>query len=531
MIEPGREARESPAGAPDDRPLRVLIVDDDPLDRTAVRRALHQSGIPAVWDEASRARETFEHLTNGSYDVILLDWYLPDVDGREHLKQIRQAVPNVPIVIFTGRGDEDIAVELMKSGAADYLPKASLTPERLASSLRHAMEITRAEEARARAERELRVQEERYRTMINSIPQLAWMGDADGVLYWFNERWREYTGLAPETALAERQALIHPDHRERVLRKIREQLALGEPWEETFPLRRRDGEYRWFLTRAVPIRDASDGIVSWFGTNTDVTRRLEMENALRANESDLRRAIRLRDEMIAVVAHDLRNPVHTIVMSASTLLDIPLGEEERTRHLAMIRRAARGMERLISDLLDVSQIESHQFAVRQSRVAVPMLLDETVEMFEPQARERGIRLVCDAGRDLPPVSGDHDRLVQVLSNLIGNALQFTPPDGEVRVEARESRGREENEYIEFVVSDTGSGIAPDHLPNVFDRFWRGERQARSGAGLGLAIAKGIVEAHRGEIWVESIVGQGATFHFTIPCALNPAEPDPVLQPA
>jgi signal transduction histidine kinase len=144
---------------------------------------------------------------------------------------------------------------------------------------------------------------------------------------------------------------------------------------------------------------------------------------------------------------------------------------------------------------------------------VRALLDETLELFEPQARERDVRLVCALGEELPPPAGDRDRLAQVLSNLIGNALQFTPPKGEVRLNARQREDR-----IEFTVEDTGSGISPEHLPSVFNRFWQGERETRTGAGLGLTIAKGIVEAHGGEIWVESTPGEGTTFHFTIPYA-------------
>ena len=495
-------------------PLRILVIDDDPFDRTAVRRNVLQCGLAATVDDVATAADAFGRVASTSYDVILLDYYLPGIDGIATLKRLHDAAPGTPVVMFTGRGDEEVAVELMKSGAADYLPKASLTPERIASSLRHAVEIARAAAARSRAEAELRVQEARYRTMINAIPQLAWMADTTGTVYWFNERWYQYTGLTPEQTLGVKaEQMLHPDHAERVMQRLRASFASGEPWEDTFPLRGRNGTYRWFLSRALPIRDDSGAIVSWFGTNTDVTDRFEIEQVLRTRESALQRAIRLRDEMVAVVAHDLRNPVHTIAMSAATILDLPLDDAQRARHLGMIRRAAAGMERLISDLLDVTRLESHQLSVRQARVHVRALLDETLELFEPQARDRNVRLVCALADELPPVSGDRDRLAQVLSNLIGNALQFTPANGEVRLDAIHRDDR-----IEFLVVDTGPGIDPAHLSNVFDRFWQGQRDKRAGAGLGLAIAKGIVEAHGGDIWVESTPGEGATFHFTIPCA-------------
>jgi PAS domain S-box-containing protein len=492
----------------------VLVIDDDPFDRTAVRRTVLQCGLPVSIDDVANTKAAFSRLAESRYDVILLDYYLPGVDGLEALRQVRRVAPETPVVMFTGRGDEEIAVELMKGGAADYLPKASLTPERLASSLRHALEIARAAAARRRAEDELRVQEERYRTMINTIPQLAWMADPNGEIYWYNERWYEFTGTTSDDigGMAALR-LIHPDHIDRVMQWFSKSIALSEPWEDTFPLRAHDGEYRWFLSRALPIRDGSGAVVSWFGTNTDITGRLDMEQELRAREAELRRAIRMRDETIAVVAHDLRNPVHTIAMSAATMLELPLDETQRIRHLGIIQRVAGGMERLISDLLDVSRIESHRLSIRQTSVQVRALLGETLELFEPQARERDIELSCDLHAELPPVTGDRDRLTQVLSNLIGNALQFTPARGRIGLDAQHV-----GDEVQFTVADTGAGISAAHLPNVFDRFWQGERDTRTGAGLGLAIAKGIVEAHGGRIWLESTVGEGTTVHFTIPCA-------------
>jgi PAS domain S-box-containing protein len=188
------------------------------------------------------------------------------------------------VVIFTGRGDEDIAVELMKAGASDYLPKASLTPERLAAAIRHALELARTAAARRRAEDELREQEVRFRTLANAIPQLAWMSGASGGRDWYNQRWYDYTGTTLEEVQGWGwQKVHHSDHVQRVTASIQRSLTSGEPWEESCLLRGKDGQYRWFLSRALPIRDEQGRIACWFGTNTDINERRWTE-ALLAGE-------------------------------------------------------------------------------------------------------------------------------------------------------------------------------------------------------------------------------------------------------
>lgn len=275
-------------------PLRILLVDDDAFDRLAVRRCLQQSYISAKVDEAASAAETLERLGASAYDCLLLDYYLPGVEGLALLQAIRAAVPDMPVVIFTGRGDEEVAVELMKAGAVDYLPKASLTSERLGASLRHATELAQAAAAQRHAEEELRTQEALFRTLANSIPQMAWITDNQGRRLWYNDRWYAFTGMTFEEARdLGWQRVHHPAHLERVRASQLAAFERGTAWEDTFPLRRHDGTYRWFLARAVPIRAHDGGIMHWFGTHTDLTERLEAEQALRASEERFRRALEI----------------------------------------------------------------------------------------------------------------------------------------------------------------------------------------------------------------------------------------------
>jgi PAS domain S-box-containing protein len=514
-------------------PLRLLLVEDDELDRRAVRRCLQQCGIPVIAEDATSAEETLQRIASNGYDCVLLDYYIPGVRGLALFQKIREVAANMPVVIFTGRGDEDIAVELMKAGAADYLPKASLTAERLASSLRHIIELSGAAQARRRAEDELRAQEARFRTLVNAIPQLAWMADRTGACYWFNDRWYDYTGTSFEEVRGWGwHKAHHPDHLQRVLDSMQHSFETGEDWEETYPLRGKDGTYRWFLSRALPIRSEDGSIINWLGTNTDITEQknaeAERERAL-ALEQQLRsqaeRATRARDEVMAIVVHDLRNPMNTILTSATIIgyslekqaekgVDIsnPALAADLKTCVEAIQSSVKTMDRLIYDLLDVARMEAGSFSIQPSDVDIGALLEETLKLCQSQARAKGITISAEIPAGLPPVNGDRDRLDQVLSNLLGNAFKFTPEGGRVMV-----RARKVDDSVQITVEDSGPGIPAADLPRIFDRYWRGDRASRDGAGLGLAICKGIVDAHGGNIWVESTVGRGTTFWFTVPC--------------
>jgi PAS domain S-box-containing protein len=224
-------------------------------------------------------------------------------------------------------------------------------------------------------------------------------------------------------------------------------------------------------------------------------------------------ATRARDEMLGVVAHDLRNPLGTISMAAELLLEITAdtpGSLGR-RQVDIIRRSAGRMNRLIEDLLDVRRIEGGQLGVEPRPVQVRALIDEALEALRPLAAASALELELELPSDLPRVLADPARIQQVLSNLVGNAIKFTPAGGRICISGWRVSGE-----VCLSVVDTGPGIPSDQLPHIFGRFWQGGRADRRGVGLGLAIAKGLVEAHGGRIWAESRVGHGSSFFFTLP---------------
>ena len=289
----------------------------------------------------------------------------------------------------------------------------------------------------------------------------------------------------------------------------------------------------------VPVRDAERpiGVLTLATTNderrfTDADRNLGITIAGRLAAtmrnvrlySELQQALRMRDEVISVVSHDLRNPVHTVTMAASLLLEVgdSLDAATRKQNLTVIHRSATKMSRLLQDLLDVLKSEASGLAVDAAPTDVAAILGSTLDEFRLQAAELGIELSAEIPEDLPPAPADAARVGQVLSNLCGNALKFTRSGGRVRLSAAAA-----DRELEISVEDDGIGIAREHLPHVFDRFWQAKRASRGSAGLGLAIAKGIVEAHGGRIWVESDEGRGTRFRFTLPLA--PARADVAAQ--
>jgi signal transduction histidine kinase len=215
--------------------------------------------------------------------------------------------------------------------------------------------------------------------------------------------------------------------------------------------------------------------------------------------------------VLSFVSHDLKNPLNAMMM-ATTMLERESDSEARTRHLSVMRRAGARMDRLVRDLLDLSSLEAGRLGLRQRPVDPATLVADALAQQAPLAENAGVALASDVPADAPWIAADRDRMQQVLSNLIGNALAFTPRGGSVTVRCRSEAGT-----LRLEVADTGKGIAPGERRFVFDAFWRSQ-DSHQGTGLGLAIARGIVEAHGGTIGFRSEPGRGTTFHFTVPLA-------------
>jgi PAS domain S-box-containing protein len=254
---------------------------------------------------------------------------------------------------------------------------------------------------------------------------------------------------------------------------------------------------------------------------------LAIDNAWLYAEAQL--ATRARDEMLGVVAHDLRSPLNALSLSANLILRRMKkqgADAEQLQSIEAITQTTRRMNRLIEDLLDVTRMEAGRLLLQRSSLPAARLVGDAVEAHRILCAEAGLELKVELPAALPEVSADTDRILQVFSNLLGNALKFTPRGGVVTVGATAEEGQ-----VVFHVSDSGPGIPAEHLPHLFDRFWQARSHDRRGAGLGLAIAKGIVEAHGGRLQARSTPGQGSTFSFSLPLPPTGTSPEPATSPA
>ncbi|MFO0333549.1 MAG: PAS domain S-box protein, partial [Pseudomonadota bacterium] len=369
------------------------------------------------------------------------------------------------------------------------------------------------------AELELGAREAQLRLLTDSIPQLAWMARPDGWVFWYNRRWYEYTGTTPDEMEGWGWQKVHdPFELPRVTASYRRAMATGEPWEDTFPLRRHDGAMRWHLTRALPLKEPDGRISLWFGTNTDITERLEMEEALRV-------ADRRKDEFLATLAHELRNPLAPLGNGLQILgrPDVEPATIERVSGM-MVRQLGQ-MVRLIDDLLDVSRITRGQLELRRTRVELREVLDTARDTARPAIETAGHRFETALPEEPVWLDADPARLVQVFGNLYSNAAKYTPPGGTIRVAARR-----DGDHVEVRVTDTGIGIARESLERVFELFAqvRANRDEHSGGlGIGLSLVRAFVRMHGGTVRAESPgPGRGATFVVRLPVAGAPVADAP-----
>ncbi len=366
--------------------------------------------------------------------------------------------------------------------------------------------------SRDRAEDVLRTGEQRFRTLTEAVPQIMWTATPDGQMDYFNGRWQEYTGLSCQSALGQGWAdAIHPDDRPVVRDTWQAALAADQPQQVEHRLRAADGQYRWHLSRAVPLRDDTGLIVKWFGTATDIHDARLAHEGLRQLTDELARSNQDLEQFAYVASHDLQEPLR-MVTGYLQLIERRYGEKlDDSAHefIAFAVDGAARMQTLIQDLLAYSRVGTR--GKTPQPVPVADALQAVQKDLAAKIAETGAQLTAGA---LPVVQADPTQLRQLLTNLVGNALKFTAPDRPARIHVD---ARRDGPLWEITVADNGIGIEPEYRDRIFVIFQRLHgREAYEGTGLGLAICKKIVERHGGRIWVTSTPGEGSCFHFTLP---------------
>jgi signal transduction histidine kinase len=496
------------------KPLAILLVDDDQVDRLALRRALAKAGLGEISvTESELASDAFEQISTQPFDCAFFDFRLPDRDGVALLRDVRAAGVRTPVIVLTGFGDEQTVLDAMKAGATDYVGKAAVSPERIGQAVRAAVRLGAAERNALAAQ----AAQERYANQLRGLADAAVAVNSAENVHDLLVAAAMHACLITGAPVARVVLASQPAS------ELAEEDAAGgwysaegdEPHDMSAPaeilLPGRDGQAIGKILLDIWAHRGGDGVV------LDQLARLvggALENVRLYRAAQ--RATQARDDVLAIVSHDLRNPLHTIVLSASYLADVFLNDlpDAALQQTQIIRRAVDRANRLIQDLLDVSSIEAGGLAVMAEPIAPDILVAEACDAMSSTATAAQLTLNCRADEDLPDVMADRERLQQVFSNLIGNAVKFTPIGGSIHVTASASGPF----AVRFSVRDSGQGISDENLPHIFDRFWQARHANRTGAGLGLAIARGIVEAHDGTISAVSEPGKGTEIAFDLPVA-------------
>jgi len=474
---------------------RILVVDDEARIRDACKLVLEECGYEVSL--ASSGIQALESIPAEHYDIMLLDLMMPEISGFDVLAKVKALDPDTVVIVITGYATLEHSVDAMKKGAFDFIPKP-FTPEHLRVTVAKAIDYTRAlwDIADTRS---------RLRTMVNHISDGVMCTNQQNEVALANPAFLRMIGFRAEWMIGRplEQFINIPRMRDLISQALMLPASEFSELTEEITLNGPDRPEEMILSiRCVPFRDRK-------GRNLGVITVLHDITALK-------RMDRMKSQFVSTVSHEIQSPMNSVMMQLQVILDGLAGEltEKQRDILTRASQKIANLSRMASELLDLARIESGLIALEREPVDMAAVIRDQVAFHLPKAESEAIRLESDAPGALPPVLANRRNMEEILSNLITNAIKYSPGGGRVTVSA--SAG---SDVISFRVQDTGIGISPEDLKLIFQQFYRVKDEKTryiNGTGLGLAIVKSILESHQGRIKVESRPGEGSAFTVFLP---------------
>ena len=474
---------------------RILVVDDEKRIREGCREILVKDGFHV--EMAENGFSSLQMIDREHFDIILLDLMMPGLSGLDVLVPLKTADPDTVVIVITGYATLDHAIEAMKKGAFDFVSKP-FSPQDLRLVISKAIEYLRTLQ-------DITNEKSRMGVLINHLADGVMATDCEKRVALVNPAFLKMIGYDGGEAIGKAaERVIRNEEMEKMIDQ-----ALSMPKEDfsevTEEIHYRPlGEIQELVlgVRCVPFRDRMGRNLGTITVLHDITMLKKMDQ--------------MKSDLVSMVAHEIRGPLNTVLMQIKLIVDGLAGEvtEKQKEILGRTSDRLKSLVHLTSELLDLSKIESGLITQEKEKLNMVPVLEDQVAFFQPRAQAKRIDLTLESLPDLIPILGNRDNMVEVVSNLISNAIKYTPEEGRVTVSARL-----ESNYLCIEVKDTGIGIEEEEKGLILERFYRIKNdQTRfiGGTGLGLAIVKSIVNAHHGKIGVESSLGRGSTFSVFLP---------------
>jgi PAS domain S-box-containing protein len=499
--------------------LKLLLVEDDAGDRMMICKAIQDCGIETEIKFAENVEDALTMTSIQTFDCILLDFYFyNNANGFEFIKAFHGRGGDAPIIMITSFNEPALVVESMKLGVADYIAKKDITPECIAKSFLYIMRLRAAEANRILAEKSLFESELRLKTIVERSPVIVFTIDNNGYFKLFKGKGAKALNIASESIIGHN---IKDIWKELPIRLSDYETALKEG---NFQCQVEVNNHH-FDINFISVKNHNQKSGSIMGVAIDITDFKKNEEELLNTIEITEAAANIKEQFLANMSHEIRTPIHGIISLVNFLLNTKVDKEQQ-KYLALTAKSADNLLSIVNDILDLSKIEAGKMNIEEIPFNIREIIGTCVDILSAKANEKNLKVEVLIEKEIPEtIIGDPVRLMQVLNNLVGNAIKFTEK-GEVKIICTTIESNSQSCMLQFKVKDTGIGIAAVKLPNVFESFTQASSDTSrkyGGTGLGLTIARKLIEQQSGNIVVESEIDKGTTFTFSLPYKISNIE--------